>query len=223
MYLWLFFQLPHLAAGSICREAIWQRITLCGVLQWYLSTRSEESWQTAEHFNFQEYNSQKKPELIATSREGKCNYLYLTCPVNLKNKLLDLCVSLVISLSSAGRFLTNGMLGVERFALSFKTDFKGFQHRHVVLGISYRGSYGTIGMSRREDLMYKPVEFKVTIYLAVCLPIFLFIHPYVHSSIYLSVCLSIYTYIHPFIYLFICQYIHLFIHQLMSDCLCVSV
>ncbi|BFZ06889.1 hypothetical protein BsWGS_09928 [Bradybaena similaris] len=59
-----------------------------------------------------------------------------------------------------GVFLTNGMLGVERFALSFKTDFKGFQHRHVVLGISYRGSYGTIGMSRREDLMYKPVEFK---------------------------------------------------------------
>ncbi|CAG5115337.1 unnamed protein product, partial [Candidula unifasciata] len=59
-----------------------------------------------------------------------------------------------------GIFLTNGMLGVERFALSFKTDFSGLLHRHVVLAISYRGSYGAIGMSRREELMYKPVEFK---------------------------------------------------------------
>ncbi|XP_005089651.1 tubulinyl-Tyr carboxypeptidase 1 [Aplysia californica] len=59
-----------------------------------------------------------------------------------------------------GIFLTNGMLGVERFALSFKTVFKGHIHRHVVLGISHGGYYGAIGMSRREDLMYKPMEFK---------------------------------------------------------------
>jgi len=30
-------------------------------------------------------------------------------------------------------------------------------HRHVVLGIYYAGRYGTIGMSRREELMYKPM------------------------------------------------------------------
>jgi len=59
-----------------------------------------------------------------------------------------------------GIFLSNGMLGVERFALSFKTVFKGHTHRHVVLGISHAGCYGAIGMSRRDDLMFKPVEFK---------------------------------------------------------------
>ncbi|KAK3749758.1 hypothetical protein RRG08_046263 [Elysia crispata] len=59
-----------------------------------------------------------------------------------------------------GIFLTNGMMGVERFTLSFKTVFNGHTHRHVVLGISYGGQYGALGMSRRTDLMYKPLEFK---------------------------------------------------------------
>ncbi|XP_055878651.1 tubulinyl-Tyr carboxypeptidase 2-like [Biomphalaria glabrata] len=59
-----------------------------------------------------------------------------------------------------GIFLTNGMAGVERFTISFKTVFNDHQHRHVVLGISYAGHYGAIGMSRRDDLMYKPLEFK---------------------------------------------------------------
>ncbi|GFO48193.1 vasohibin-2 [Plakobranchus ocellatus] len=59
-----------------------------------------------------------------------------------------------------GIFLTNGMMGVERFTLSFKTVFNGHTHRHVVLGISYGGHYGALGMSRRKDLMYKPLEFK---------------------------------------------------------------
>ena len=52
-------------------------------------------------------------------------------------------------------------MGVERFTLSFKTVFNGHTHRHVVLGISHGGHYGALGMSRRTDLMYKPLEFKV--------------------------------------------------------------
>lgn len=59
-----------------------------------------------------------------------------------------------------GIFLTNGMVGVERFTISFKTLFKDHLHRHIVLGVSYGGFYGAIGMSRRDDLMYKPLEFK---------------------------------------------------------------
>lgn len=58
-------------------------------------------------------------------------------------------------------YLTNGVVGLERFPLSFKTICQGHVHRHVVLGVYYSGRYGAIGMSRREDLMYKPLEFKV--------------------------------------------------------------
>ncbi|XP_059161765.1 tubulinyl-Tyr carboxypeptidase 1-like [Physella acuta] len=59
-----------------------------------------------------------------------------------------------------GIFLTNCMVGLERFPISFKTTFKGHSHRHIVLGLCHAGSYGAIGMSRREDLMYKPLQFK---------------------------------------------------------------
>ncbi|XP_052269429.1 tubulinyl-Tyr carboxypeptidase 1-like [Dreissena polymorpha] len=59
-----------------------------------------------------------------------------------------------------GVFLTNGMLGMERFPVSFKTKFNDNYHRHVVLGIYHGGRYGALGMSRREDLMYKPLIYK---------------------------------------------------------------
>ena len=54
------------------------------------------------------------------------------------------------------------MMGVERFAISFKTAFNGNTHRHVVLGIYHSGRYGALGMSRREDLMYKPLVYRVS-------------------------------------------------------------
>lgn len=53
------------------------------------------------------------------------------------------------------------MLGLERFPISFKTIFSGTAHHHGVLGVYYGGRYGAIGMSRRDDLMYKTLTFKV--------------------------------------------------------------
>lgn len=52
------------------------------------------------------------------------------------------------------------MIGVERFPLSFKSFYNGNVYRHVVLGVYYGGRYGALGMSRREDLMYKPLTYK---------------------------------------------------------------
>ena len=53
------------------------------------------------------------------------------------------------------------MQGLERFTIGFKSAFNGNTHRHVVLGLYYAGRWGALGMSRREDLMYKPIVFKV--------------------------------------------------------------
>ena len=47
--------------------------------------------------------------------------------------------------------------------MSFKTGFAGHTHRHVVLGVFYDGKYGALGMSRRHSLMYKPLQFKVSL------------------------------------------------------------
>lgn len=64
-------------------------------------------------------------------------------------------------------YLTNGTQGLERFPISFKTQFNGNTHRHVVLGVYYAGRYGALGLSRRNDLMYKPLEYKTLSELAI--------------------------------------------------------
>ena len=65
-------------------------------------------------------------------------------------------------LSRAGgrSYLTNSMPTLERFPISFKTYFSGNYFRHIVLGVNFGGRYGALGMSRREDLMYKPPAFR---------------------------------------------------------------
>uniref|UniRef100_A0A3P9K9M6 Vasohibin 1 n=1 Tax=Oryzias latipes TaxID=8090 RepID=A0A3P9K9M6_ORYLA len=59
-----------------------------------------------------------------------------------------------------GIYLTNNMPGVERFPLSFKSQYSGNHFYHIVLGVYSGGRFGALGMSRREDLMFKPMEFR---------------------------------------------------------------
>ncbi|KAK1329322.1 hypothetical protein QTO34_011504 [Cnephaeus nilssonii] len=58
------------------------------------------------------------------------------------------------------RYLTNGQASIERFPISFKTYFSGNYFHHVVLGIYCNGHYGSLGMSRRAELMDKPLTFR---------------------------------------------------------------
>lgn len=57
-------------------------------------------------------------------------------------------------------YLTNGYRNVVRFALSFNSLFQEVIHRHVVLGIYCNGQYGALGLSRRKELMYKPLIYE---------------------------------------------------------------
>ena len=50
---------------------------------------------------------------------------------------------------------------LQRFAISFKSICDGHVHQHVVLGLYYANQFGAIGLSRKEDLMNKPLEAKV--------------------------------------------------------------
>ncbi len=78
-----------------------------------------------------------------------------------KHLHLQICLSTSCFKLSTNRFLTNGFPGVDRFPISFESSFHGNTYRHVVLGVSYKGSYGALGMSRRSDLMDKPRTFRV--------------------------------------------------------------
>ncbi|KAG7252042.1 hypothetical protein CRUP_027375, partial [Coryphaenoides rupestris] len=51
-------------------------------------------------------------------------------------------------------YLTTNLPGVERFPLSFKTQFSGNHFYHI------RGRFGALGISRRDDLMFKHLEFR---------------------------------------------------------------
>lgn len=62
--------------------------------------------------------------------------------------------------ASLARYLTNGQPSVERFPISFKSHFSGNNFHHVVLGIYFNGRYGSLGMSRRSELMDKPLIFR---------------------------------------------------------------
>lgn len=57
-------------------------------------------------------------------------------------------------------YLTTGLEGVDRFPIGFKSVLDGQKHYHVVLGIRYNGRFGALGISRRHDLMDKPLMFK---------------------------------------------------------------
>uniref|UniRef100_UPI00358F19FC tubulinyl-Tyr carboxypeptidase 1-like n=1 Tax=Myxine glutinosa TaxID=7769 RepID=UPI00358F19FC len=56
-------------------------------------------------------------------------------------------------------YLTNGLQGVERFPLAFRTRVGGTIFGHVVLGMWSSGKYGALGMSRRPDLMHRSLTF----------------------------------------------------------------
>ncbi|CAH8443649.1 unnamed protein product [Schistosoma guineensis] len=56
-------------------------------------------------------------------------------------------------------FLTQGQEYLKRFTISFVSEFSGKVFRHVVLGIYSSGLFGALGLSRRENLMYKPLNF----------------------------------------------------------------
>ena len=57
-------------------------------------------------------------------------------------------------------YLTSSIHDIIRFTISFKSKFTTNIHRHVVLGLNHGVYYGALGMSRRKELMDKPVTFQ---------------------------------------------------------------
>ncbi|MGH0122204.1 UNVERIFIED_CONTAM: hypothetical protein FKN15_026325 [Acipenser sinensis] len=89
-------------------------------------------------------NYMKMLQLMETAREM------------IRESLPIKCLEAVI----LGIYLTNGLTSMERFPISFKTQFSGNYFHHVVLGVYCNGRYGSLGMSRRPDLMDKPLAFR---------------------------------------------------------------
>ncbi|KAK1795522.1 hypothetical protein P4O66_001009 [Electrophorus voltai] len=86
------------------------------------------------------------------------------CPLLPLPDLPCVCViphcSAITSCAAMLHYLTNSLASVERFPISFKTQFLGHHFHHVVLGLYCNGRYGTLGMSRRADLMDKALSYR---------------------------------------------------------------
>lgn len=58
-------------------------------------------------------------------------------------------------------YLTAPLSQLQRFAISFKSLCGNHTHRHVVMGMYHANQFGTLGLSRKKDLMDKSLEEKV--------------------------------------------------------------
>ena len=62
------------------------------------------------------------------------------------------------------RYFTASLNQLQRFAISFKSVSDNHVHRHVVMGIYHNNQFGALGLSRKKDLMNKPLGVKVCMY-----------------------------------------------------------
>ena len=58
--------------------------------------------------------------------------------------------------------MTRTFLDLQRFTISFKSIQRRNKYSHIVMGVCHRGLFGAIGLSRRSDLMFKPVNYVVS-------------------------------------------------------------
>jgi hypothetical protein len=126
-----------------------------------------------------DYNYTGKPFLEMKRNRGPAHIQ--SCSLQIISAALPIqCVEAVF----LGCWLTAQMSSVDRIPLSFKSNFRlliyssilslfyylweyssfyrllrGNIHRHIVLAVRYAGHWGALGISRRENLMNKPLIF----------------------------------------------------------------
>ena len=101
-----------------------------------------------------EYNYSGKP-FLKLNKAGGAKHLQTSALELIRMALPIQCVEALF----IGCWLSKDMLAVDRLPLSFKSIFQGNVHRHIVMAIRYEGKWGTIGISRRSNLMDKPIVY----------------------------------------------------------------
>ncbi|KAL5967354.1 Tubulinyl-Tyr carboxypeptidase 1, partial [Taenia solium] len=57
------------------------------------------------------------------------------------------------------RYLTRKCVELQRFTISFKSIQGKNKYSHIVLGVCCRGRFGAVGLSRRSNLMFRPLKY----------------------------------------------------------------
>jgi hypothetical protein len=83
--------------------------------------------------------------------------------MDIARKIIDECLPIkCLEAVILSIYLTNEINTLEKFSISFKTCSNKKIHRHVVLGLYCHktSKFGTVGISRRSELSYKPLKFE---------------------------------------------------------------
>ncbi|KAI8612858.1 Vasohibin-domain-containing protein [Chytriomyces sp. MP71] len=103
------------------------------------------------HLGYNHFGSLFRIRKGATGRE-----LMKVAAEILKYGLPIKCLEAVV----VATFLTNDLLELDRYAITFKTICQGHVYRHIILAVKYASQWGALGLSRRSNLMDKPMEFE---------------------------------------------------------------
>ena len=101
-----------------------------------------------------EYNYSGKP-FLKLNKAGGAKHLQTSALELIRMALPIQCVEALF----IGCWLSKDMRTVDRLPLSFKSIFQGNVHRHIVMAIRCDGKWGAIGISRRSNLMDKPIVY----------------------------------------------------------------
>ena len=107
-----------------------------------------------------EYNYSGKP-FLKLNKAGGAKHLQTSALELIRMALPIQCVEALF----IGCWLSKDMHAVDRLPLSFKSIFQGNVHRHIVMAIRCEGKWGAIGISRRSNLMDKPIVYNSLIML----------------------------------------------------------
>lgn len=112
--------------------------------------RLEKIQNFIEHF---EYNLDSRAMFISKSRPlssiSECadQIIRKSSPIK--------CMEAVV----LGICLTNDIDKLSRFCLRFKSTVGGRTYWHIVLCMRYRNKFGTLGLSRKSELAFKPIQY----------------------------------------------------------------
>eukprot|EP00924_Labyrinthula_sp_SR-Ha-C_P007013 snap_masked-scaffold_8-processed-gene-6.48-mRNA-1 protein AED:1.00 eAED:1.00 QI:0/-1/0/0/-1/1/1/0/258 len=120
-----------------------------------LKRRLQEIQKT---LNFLEYNFTDQQFYSCNKNLGN-RYINSVAKKIIAKSLPIRCVEAVflsIYLTSKEKLLINSDEKVNRFPVHFQSKYNLKTHRHIVLFIEYQNIWGTLGLSRKKELMYKP-------------------------------------------------------------------
>ncbi len=119
-----------------------------------LSTMEEKVKSIQKFIESYEYNYTGKP-YFKMKKSGGSRHVQQVVKQLIKAALPIQCVEAVF----LSCYVSKGLTELTRIPLSFKSKFGNGVHRHIVMAVHHAGKWGALGISRRECLMYKPMQF----------------------------------------------------------------